>query len=146
MLLFPPPRLPSWQELAGTRGSDTPSPTTAPTCQIYEVSSTRCPFGRFQFRGGAQAWKCHSVRGKKTFSLRQLLRVFTCISFSQSWPPAFLRLQFRCESELLRAVERREASVRWEDMMLPFPQERGLGRGGCGGGGGEHLPEVDFSQ
>ena len=30
--------------------------------------------------------------------------------------------------------------------MLPFPQERGLGRAVGAWEGSEHLPEVDFSQ
>ena len=35
---------------------------------------------------------------------------------------------------MLRAVEMREASAGPEDMMLPFPQEQGLGGGGGVGG------------
>lgn len=74
---------------------------------------------------------------------------FTCISFLQSSPLVFLRLQFRCDSGLLRAVE--SEGLRFAGgRELPFPQEQGwwglVVRGEVGAWEeGDHLPEVDFS-
>lgn len=54
------------------------------------------------------------------------MRVHLCFLLAVLAPGA-LRLQFRCESGLLRASETREAFIEWQDMMLAFPQEHDQG-------------------
>lgn len=56
--------------------------------------------------------------------------------------PGALRLQFRCESSLLRAVETRGAFTEWQDMMLTFPQEHDQG-GDPGVGGSRWVSRID---
>lgn len=69
------------------------------------------------------------------------MRVHLCFLLAILAPSA-LRLQFRCESCMLRAVETREAFTEWQDMMLPFPQEHGQS-GDRGVGGGWRVSRID---
>lgn len=69
------------------------------------------------------------------------MRVHLCFLLAVLAPGA-LRLQFRCESGLLRASETREAFIEWQDMMLAFPQEHDQG-GDPGVGGRWWVSRID---